>query len=250
MFPSDRLKVELWLINGWQSYGEANNTPGFGWQILWRPSADVSFVTNEYEGHDTIGNTDRLRFHTDTSFQYRYYENQATSISKAAFSVTLDVGCESGGGVSCVSSSNGNPVQNFIGLMAYNRLWFSKDHYGLTLGGGAITNPGQYLVLVPPINGATASSGATTGNPYFPQSPGDSFRAWDASATFDYMPSQFITFRLEFIHRQANVPYFAGSGGVTPSGGNQGEPGSVVNGFTPDLSGSENRINAAMMVRL
>jgi hypothetical protein len=64
------------------------------------------------------------------------------------------------------------------------------------------------------------------------------------------MPSQFITFRLEFIHRQANVPYFAGSGGVTPSGGNQGAPGSVVNGFTPDLSGSENRINAAMMVRL
>ena len=45
--------------------------------------------------------------------------------------------------------------------------------------------------------------------------------------TFDYMPSQFVTFRLEFNHRAANVPYFAGEGGVTPPGGNTGAPGSI-----------------------
>jgi len=94
--------------------------------------------------------------------------------------------------------------------MAYNRFWFYKDMFGLTLGGGAITNPGRYLVLLPPINGATAASGT----PYFTQSPGDSYKAWDASVTLDYMPSQFVTFRLEGNHRQSNVPYFAGSGGV------------------------------------
>jgi len=31
----------------------------------------------------------------------------------------------------------------------------------------------------------------------------------DASGTFDYMPSQYITFRGEFNHRAANVPYFS-----------------------------------------
>jgi len=33
------------------------------------------------------------------------------------------------------------------------------------------------------------------GTPYFTASPGDRFKAWDGSATFDYMPSQFTTFR-------------------------------------------------------
>ena len=68
--------------------------------------------------------------------------------------------------------------------------------------------------------------------------------------TVDYMPIQFLTVRLEYIHRQASVPYFAGPGGVTPPGGNQGALGSFVDGFMPDLSQSENRINLALLVRI
>jgi hypothetical protein len=64
----------------------------------------------------------------------------------------------------------------------------------------------------------------------------------------DYMPSQYITFRMEYNHRAANVPYFTGPGGITPAGGNTGAPGSVVQGFTPDLVKSENRMTGAMMV--
>jgi hypothetical protein len=111
-----------------------------------------------------------------------------------------------------------------LGLMLYNRFWFHKDQFGLTLGGGKINNPGHYLVLMPPINGATAFSGT----PYFTENPGDKFKAWDVSTTFDYMPQQFVTFRFEFDHRAANVPYFSGPGGVTPPGGNTGPPGSLV----------------------
>ena len=40
--------------------------------------------------------------------------------------------------------------------MLYNRFWFHKDLFGLTLGGGQINNPGRYLVLLPPINGESA----------------------------------------------------------------------------------------------
>src|SRR5262249_27825127 len=100
--------------------------------------------------------------------------------------------------------------------------------------------------LLPPINGATAA----TGTPYFTENPGDQFSAFDFSGTFNYMPTQHITYVLEFIHRQAGVPYFAGFGGITPVGGNTGTPQEIVPGFTPDLRNTENRINLALLVRL
>jgi hypothetical protein len=130
--------------------------------------------------------------------------------------------------------------------MLYDRSWLAHDLFAVTLGGGAITNPGRYLVLLPPINGATAFSAT----PYFTENSGDSFHAWDASVTFDYMPDQFTTFRAELNRRAANVPYFAGAGGVTPPGGNAGAPGSVVPGFTPDLRRSETRLLFSMMIKL
>jgi hypothetical protein len=47
-----------------------------------------------------------------------------------------------------------------------------------------IDNPGRYLVLLPPINGETAASAAIN-SPYFTENPGDPFKAWDVSGTFD-----------------------------------------------------------------
>ncbi len=116
----------------------------------------------------------------------------------------------------------------------------------MTVGGGAITNPGRYLVLLPPINGATAASGT----PYFTENPGQQYKAWDMQITFDFVPQEQVTFRTEFNHRHANVPYFSGPGGVTPNGGNQGAPGSQVDGFTPDLVKTENRITLALLVKI
>jgi Putative beta-barrel porin-2, OmpL-like. bbp2 len=236
IFTSDKLKIEPWFINGWQSYGRFNNRPGVGVQILWRR---FSIVGNQYYGADTLGSPDRTRIHTDDSVMVKYHDDPGGFLDKAAASLTVDAGCERGGGVSCSS-------QYFLGFMAYNRLWFARDRFGLTVGGGLITNPGRYLVLLPPINGATAFSGT----PYFTENPGDPFRAWDMQLTGDYVPRPFVTFRLEFNHRVASVPYFSGPGGLTPPGGNTGAPGSAVDGFTPDLVKSENRLTFAMMVKL
>ena len=63
------------------------------------------------------------------------------------------------------------------------------------------------------------------------------------------MPNRFVTFRAEFNHRDASVPYFSGRGGVTPPGGNTGAPGSVVPGWQPDLTKTENRFTLAMLLR-
>ena len=244
-FPTEKLKLEPWFINGWQSYGRFNGRSGVGGQILWRPTSWMSIISNNYGvGADTLGNPNRTRMHTDNSIQIKYLDRPGAFLSKAAFSLTGDAGCETGGGVSCFGSRNA-PKQSFLGFMAYNRFWFKNDRFGLTLGGGKINNPGRYLVLVPPINGATAASGT----PYFTANPGDPFKAWDASVTWDYMPSQYITFRTEYNYRAANVPYFSGRGGVTPPGGNQGPPGSVVEGFTPDLVKDEARVIGAILVK-
>ncbi len=238
VFPTDKLKIEGWLINGWQSYGMFNEQPGLGLQVLYRPNDTLSILGNQYYGADTLNTPGRMRYHTDDSIMVKYYENQSHTLGKAAASLTIDLGCEQGGGVNC-------GTQNFVGFMAYNRLWFNHDHYGLTFGGGSITNPGRYLVLTPPINGATATQNSNS----FSQNPGDQFKAWDAQITGDYMPNKNITFRLEYTYRWASVPYFAGGGGVTPPGGNQGAPGSDVAGWSPSLVNDESIVTTAMMIR-
>ena len=87
------------------------------------------------------------------------------------------------------------------------------------------------------------------GTPYFTENPGDRFRAWDVQLAADWSPQPFVTFRAEYNHRAANVPYFSGPGGVTPPGGNQGALGSTVDGWSPDLVKTEDRLTMAMLVK-
>jgi hypothetical protein len=223
IFPNPHLKIEPWLINGWQSYGSANSRKGLGGQIKWTPKPWMNIVSNNYGlGHDDLYIQKRGRIHTDDSIEIKYFDKPGKSLDKMAFSFTGDLGCEFGGGVSCHGNNTGpdgvvHPKQSFVGFMLYDRAWFKKDTYGLTIGGGMINNPGRYLVLVPPINGETAPSAAINA-PYFTGNPGDKFKAWDMSVTYDYMPKQWITFRWEYDYRHANVPYWSGHGGITPPG--------------------------------
>ncbi|MFY9950398.1 MAG: outer membrane beta-barrel protein [Candidatus Sulfotelmatobacter sp.] len=242
IFPNPHLKIEPWFINGWQSYGSANSRKGLGGQIKWTPKPWMNIISNNYGlGHDDLYIPNRGRIHTDNSLEIKYYDKPGKTLDKMAFSFTGDLGCEFGPstttstgtylqGVSCLHDSKDknsvggdyfkagiNPKQSFIGYMIYDRTWFKKDTYGLTLGGGQINNPGRYLVLLPPINGETASSAAINA-PYFTGNPSDPFKAWDSSVTFDYMPRQWLTFRWEYDYRHASVPYWSGHGGVTPPG--------------------------------
>jgi hypothetical protein len=225
-FPTNKLKIEPWIINGWQSYAKFNGHKGLGGQIMYRPHEWLSLVFNNYgNGTDTLGNPGRSRIHTDDSIEVRYYNKpeQQNGISKMAFSFTADAGCEYGGGVTC-HGGKGGPKQAFLGWMVYNRIWFNKDKFAVTLGGGQMTNPGRYLTLLPPINGADAISGS----PYFTENPGDKAHMHDATATFHWMPKQYITWWAEAGYRHSDIPYWTGRGGVTPPGGNNGSPSQYV----------------------
>ena len=261
-FPTQTLKIEPWLINGWQSYAKYNNTPGVGGQILWIPNDRFKLVLNSYSvGEDNLasgsgypangGNPNAAiglpnpggtyvnyahvqRVHEDDSIEWKYYEAAEDSwihmpfgISRMATSFTWDVGCEYGGGVHCTHDPN---KANFLGMMLYDRTWFDHNLYAVTLGGGFMNNPGRYLALVPPINGATAA----TGTPYFTENPGQNLYQWDMQLNFQYMPRDWITWWTETTFRHSDVPYWSGPGGVTPPSGNTGAPGSFVcnNGST------------------
>ncbi len=224
VFPTAHLKIEPWFINGWQSYASANHRPGIGGQIKWTPKPWLNVISNNYGlGADDLFIPSRRRIHTDNSVEVKYFDRPDNTLDRMAFSLTADAGCEYGGGVSCYGDHKGGPKQSFLGYMLYNRWWFHHDLFGVTLGGGKINNPGRYLVLIPPINGESAVTAATN-SPYFTGNPGDPFKAWDSSITFDYMPRQYITFRAEYDYRHANVPYWSGPGGITPPGGNNGSP--------------------------
>jgi Putative beta-barrel porin-2, OmpL-like. bbp2 len=273
IFPTAHLKIEPWFINGWQSYASANHTPGIGGQIKWTPKPWLNIISNNYGvGEDDLFIAHRRRLHTDNSVEVKYFDRPDQMLDKMAFSLTGDLGCEYGGGVSCYGDRRGGPKQSFVGFMLYNRWWFHRDLFGLTLGGGKINNPGRYLVLLPPINGETAVTAATN-SPYFTENPGDPFKAWDSSITFDYMPKQYITFRAEYDYRHANVPYWTGQGGITPPGGNNGFPqffacsngsssgqtalgpaetacgGGPSSVFMPDLRKDESFIDLSIMVK-
>jgi hypothetical protein len=272
-WPTQNLKIEPWLINGWQSYAKFNSKPGFGGQILWIPNDSFKLVLNSYSiGQDNLscqansttgtGTMDTLcqpqnggnpsasvgsyvgaggpvdwsrvkRIHEDDSIEVKYYDARGkggAGVSKMALSYTVDIGCEYGGGVTC---SNGKNKENFFGMMLYDRTWMHNDLYAVTLGGGFMNNPGRYLALTPPINGATAA----TGSPYFTQAPGQKLYQWDSQLNLQYMPKDWITWWTEATFRHSSVPYWSGAGGVTPPGGNTGSPGSCVGGGSNATTG-------------
>jgi hypothetical protein len=235
-FPTNKLKIEPWLINGWQTYAKYNGRQGLGGQILWRPTANLDFVFNTYTlGRDVLYNPYRSRYHEDDSQEWKYYEKPGNFMHRMAFTVTEDFGCETGGGVKCTHGTAATPAQNFTGIMAYHRWWFDHDRYSFNIGGGVVDNPGRYLALLPPINGANA----TSGSPYFTENPGDQFRGYDYQVAFEYMPSQWVTWHVEFTQRGAQQRLFAGPGGMTPPGGNNGFPQYFAcNDGTPSPTGN------------
>lgn len=170
-----------------------------------------------------------------------------------AFSLTGDVGFEKGDGVNGFKDDPvKGPAQYFLSVMVYNRIWFAKNKLAWCIGGGWMKNPGRYLVLAPTGDASPFPNQYNPTQPAgthpFSENPGDQFEGWDASTNLSWMPNQSIEFRIEYVHRNSNVPYFAGPGGVTSPSGYTYTP--LTPGWAPDLVKSEDRIIVALFFRL
>lgn len=241
-FPTKNFKTELWLLNGWQSYNSWSKGPGVGNSNYFRPNENVQLVANFYYGKDSKSGTTELsdvkRFHHDNSIVYRYFNSSNSTkrgLSQAAFSMNNHYGFQQGDGVKA--------TDNFMtGTSFVNRLWFNNNKIGLTTRFDYVTNPGGYLSFTP------AQSGSIPNDYEIAISNGKDLKMKQLSATFDFMPSDFVTFRLEYTYRNANIPYFVGSGGTTSQTGFSNDTLDLT--WKADLKKTENRIIIAVNFRL
>ena len=234
VFPTKKLKTELWLINGWQSYSGWNKQMGIGSSTYFRPNENLQLVANFYlAGHDNRNNPGVLRFHHDHSIVGRYYKNKNShGISQAAISINNHYGFQSGNGVKAKDNY-------MLGTSIANRVWFAKNKLAITMRGDYVTNPGAYLAFSPsPVADNDFNDALAAGK---------DLQLLQGTFTFDIMPNDRFTFRLEYGYRSSNIPYFAGAGGTTSPDGWQDTPTAT---WRPDLVKTENRITAAVSVRL
>jgi hypothetical protein len=230
IYPTDKIKIEPWVMNGYQTFGKWSKNNAVGLSNYWRPRESLGFVANFYFGTDTKDDPHRKRFHHDDSILFRYLNRPGSlGISKMALSLNNHFGTEFDG----VSPFPGRKTY-MLGSSFANRIWFKRDTLAWSFRAEGVTNPGRYLALLPTVNG-------------FPPGPDNySLKLWDLTSTIDILPTDFLAFRLEFISRHSNVPYFAGRGGTTSIDGFQGTPGL----FTPDVSKHENRLTFAINWRM
>jgi hypothetical protein len=277
-FPSDALKIEPWIINGWQTYGTFDEGLGgtgnnYGFEIRWAPSPDLVVICNNYAGPDNPDSPDCIKYHTDDSVVVKYLDDpKSNGIDKMAFSLTCDAGFQQGplwvgngntvqgatpGGSWVTVGPDGPNAESFLGAMLYDRTWFAHDTMAFTFGGGWMTNPGRYLALLPSIDGDSAASfsGDSNATAAFPTGPGLPWQAWDFDVCLQIMPDQYYTFDLEWTHRHSSIPYFNGPGGETSSDGWTGGAGTgslqVSNGaYQPNLINDEDLILGAFMIHI
>lgn len=240
-YPTKNYKTELWFLNGWQSYNGWSKNPGIGNSNYYRPNENIQLVANFYYGRDSKSGSPELskimRFHHDNSIVYRYIKHSSKNkgLSQAAFSLNNHYGFQQGVGLKA--------KDNFMmGSSLVNRLWFNQNKIGWTTRADYVTNPGGYLSFSP------AQSGAIPNDYETAIANGKDLKMWQLSSTFDFMPSDFVTLRLEYAYRNANIPYFTGSGGTTSQTGFINDP--IDPNWKADLRKSENRIILAVNFRL
>ena len=235
LFPTERLKIELWVVNGWQSYSKFSEAPGGGLSLNYRPREWLSLVSNDYFGVETRGDPGRVRFHTDNTLQLRYLQRKGSPpVTRAALTATIDYGFEQGGAVTA-------DQQYFFSAILCHRLWLVRDLFAWTVGAGYMTNPGRYLVLTPP------DPPSLQADKKFQVAPGLDFAAWDVSVNVDWMPNDYLTYRLEYVYRGSSVPSFNGPGGITSPDGYVDTP---LGNFTPDRVTSDHRLSLAFLLRM
>lgn len=239
-YPSKKFKTELWVLNGWQTYNSWSKNPGVGNSNYYRPNENLQLVANFYYGNDSKSGTTALskvhRFHHDNSIVARYFKKpDSKGISQAAFSLNTHYGFQTGDGVKA--------KDNYMaGTSLANRIWFNKNRLALTLRGDYVTNPGGYLAFYP------AAAGSIPNDYDNAIAGGKDLKMTQLTATFDVMPNDYVTFRAEYTHRNANVPYFAGPGGTTSQTGFSNDAIDPL--WKPDLRKDENRIILSVNFRL
>ena len=226
LFLRADLKLELWLVNGWQTFGQWHETRAGGYQLNFRPSERVSINHSTYAGKDEPADPHAARFYTDNFLQWQLLKGGA--VKSLALALVGDVGFE-------------HRSRAPSGLMAGGSVSARvevNERWAACLRGDLFYDQTQALVIQLPL-----------GSPWqLPERGG--FVGGGVALTLDYSPSPWLLLRLEYAHRNANIPYFSGPGGITGPGGVAPADPAAAASFTPDLRKSDDRLAANATLRL
>ena len=172
----------------------------------------------------------------------------AKGISQAAISINSHYGFQSNNDSNDVVKAS----ENFMyGTSIANRIWFKQNKLALTLRGDYLTNQSvvngvntaPYLAFSPAITSTTPNAFETA------IANNEKLKLFQFTTTFDIMPNDFVTFRLEYGYRNSSIPYFTTSSGTTsPSGYINGPTGSLP--WAANLQKNEHRLTLAVNFRL
>jgi Putative beta-barrel porin-2, OmpL-like. bbp2 len=227
MYLASDVKLELWLVNGWQTYGQWQEAKSGGYLLNWRPSERFLLANVVYVGQTEATDSGAIRYYTDNYAQLQYYKSKDGFFSSSAVCVVADVGYQ---------ERSLAPSGGMTGYSLTHRTEFGGD-WALTLRGDLYYDPTRAVTNNLPI-----------GSPYPMPDGKASFLGGGFTATVDYLPSPWLLARLEYAHRASNVPFFSGPDGITGNGPD-GTIGNVRT-FTPDLVESDDRIVANVTLRL
>jgi hypothetical protein len=224
------VKLELWVVNGWQTYGQWQEAKSGGYLINWRPTERFIAANVIYVGQTSPNDTSAIRYYTDNYAELQYFKSPRGFFTSSAVCLVADLGYQER------SLGPGGPM---TGYALTHRTEFG-DGFALTLRGDLYYDQTRAVTTQLP-----------AGSPYVLPDATKPFLGGGFAATFDYLPSPWLLWRLEYAHRDANVPFFSGHAGITGNG-----PDGTVNTalgappFVPDLQKSDDRIVANVTLRL
>ncbi len=225
-----RMKLELWAVNGWQTFGEWHEGRAGGYLWNRRPREWLSLVNSFYAGREAQGDPDSLRLYSDNNVQVQYYKSSAQECipRSLAFSIVADLGHE----------HRGNAPSGWMGgaQIAHHIEWTAKWKTGIRLD--FYDDQTQAISTKFPVGSV------------YPWPDSGPLRVGGGSLTLDYWPSPWMLTRLEYSHREANQPYFSGHGGITGPGGLPPTDPMAAAAFMPDLVGSDDRVTFNVTLRL
>ncbi len=225
IYPTQRLKIELWLVNGWQTFGQWHEGRAGGYLINWRPRQYFLFSHMFYVGQDVQGDPGGVRIYTDNNAQLQVWRGQNQhQVKSVALSLVADYGYE----------LRSNAPSGSMGGAALSMRAEWTAQWATTVRGDMYYDQTRAVIIPLP-------SGAP-----LPPTP-SSFLGGGFTATMDFLPSPWLILRLEYMHRNTNFPYLSGHGGIT---GPNGVPPIGQTPFVPDLVKEDDRLVLNATLRL
>ena len=223
------LKLEVWVVNGWQTFGQWQEGRAGGFLWNYRPTSRFSVSSTVYAGQEAPTDSKSSRWYTDNYAQLQYARSTTGLLRSAAVAVVGDLGYDYRSGGARDGVRAGGSLSHRLELLGDVAWTLRADYY---------FDESQAVVTSFPITSA-----------YTRPFQDRAFSGGGLTTTLDYWPGPWTLLRLEYMHRAANIPFFSGHGGITGPGGVAPTSTPAVP-FTPDLRRTDDRVVVNVTLRL